>query len=105
MSKDEHMTVAHDLQVLREQVKHIYETSAKPVLTDSMFAGGDVLRREISAKKCSEGTFVLKVNDHLETHIASRGIITFDSTDEVKQAIRALLDLLPAVDRLADLAE
>lgn len=44
------------------------------------------------------------IDDHYEKHIASRGNLGFRSTTEVKDAIKALMELLPVIDRLAYLA-
>lgn len=45
----------------------------------------------------------LHIDDHYEHHNASRGALGFKSVEEVKQAIAALQELLPAIDRLGDL--
>lgn len=47
----------------------------------------------------------LYINDHLESHVACRGNLSFRTTDEIHQAIAALRELLPLVDRLGSLVD
>jgi hypothetical protein len=45
----------------------------------------------------------LRIDDVYPTHKGGRGVLMFETVDEVKRAIAALQGILPVVDQLGDL--
>ena len=92
------MDLSEDMALIRAHMKHLLTRKDNDP---------DAVRQEVEIKSRTDahGLIWLSVSDVFQSHSASRGILRFESVEEVKMAIEALRRQLPAIDQLGDLSQ